>query len=232
MRRTLPRPPLLAVALAVTLAPLTGCLAARGADGSATDTVDAALGTDPSTFDPALGSASDDYTADRLLYDTLTRRDSEGLAAGLATDWEAVSAAEFVFTIRSGATCADGTPITPTVVANSLTRFADPDTGSPGRTLALGRGEATFTPDDAAGTVTAELTEDWADLPIGLSLPQTGVVCPAGLADPEGLAAGSVRGAFSGPYTLARATPAVSYEFALREEYDAWPDLAEPLTGT
>lgn len=232
MRSTRPRPPLVAVVLLVALAPLTGCLSARGADGSATDTVNAALGTDPSTFDPALGSASDDYTADRLLYDTLTRRDNEGLAAGLATDWEAVSAAEFVFTIRPGATCSDGTPVSPTVVADSLTRFADPDTGSPGRTLALGRGEATFTPDDEAGTVTVELTENWADLPIGLSLPQTGIVCPAGLADPEGLAAGTVEGAFSGPYTLARATPAVSYEFALREEYDAWPDFAEPLTGT
>src|SRR5437868_8814547 len=36
------------------------------------------------------------------------------------------------------------------------------------------------------------------------SLPQAGIVCPAGLADLPGLAAGSVAGAFSGPYTLDR----------------------------
>ncbi|NGO06773.1 ABC transporter substrate-binding protein [Streptomyces sp. HC44] len=232
MRRTRLRPPLLAVALVAVLATSTGCLSARGAGGSATDTVNAGIGSDPSTFDPALGAASDDYFVDRLFYDTLTRRDSDGLTGGLATGWKAVSASEFVFTIRSGATCSDGTPITPTVVADSLTRFADPETASPGRTLAMGGGKATVTADDDADTVTVELTEDWADLPTGLSLPQTGIVCPAGLADPEGLAAGKVKGAFSGPYTLARATPAVRYELTLRQDYDAWPRFSEPLKGT
>lgn len=54
----------------------------------------------------------------------------------------------------------------------------------------------------------------------------------AGLDDPEGLAAGTVEGAFSGPYTLGSAQAAVGYDFALREDYDAWPEFATALTGT
>ena len=47
----------------------------------------------------------------------------------------------------------------------------------------------------------------------------------------DGLAAGTVAGATTGPYTLASAQPAVSYTFALREGYDQWPEFATPLEG-
>lgn len=219
----------LAVPLAAVLT-LTGC-GFLGGSSAALGTVNVALNTDPATLDPALGRSLDDYNMSRLLFDTLTRRDANGLVGGLATSWKPVSAAEFVFNIRSGARCSGGTPITATVVADSLNRFLDPATAAPGRTLAIGSGNATITADDAASTVTIKLSKNWAELPEGLSLPQSGIVCPAGLADPKGLAAGTVKDAFSGPYAVESATPTVNYKLALREEYTAWPAFAKPLAG-
>lgn len=219
-----------AVPLLVVL-PLAAC--SPGTSEPSTTSANLALFTDPTGFDPALARITDDFYVDRMLYDTLLRRDDAGaLAPGLASEWEAISASEYVFTIREGATCADGTPITPTVVANSLERFADPETASAGRTQALGDASAEITPDDDANTVTITLSEDWSYLPTGLTLPYTGIVCPAGLADLEGLTAGTVPDASSGPYTITSATPAVGYELALREDYDAWPEFAVPLEGT
>jgi peptide/nickel transport system substrate-binding protein len=65
----------------------------------------------------------------------------------------------------------------------------------------------------------------------GLTLAQTGIICPAGLADLDGLAKGTVKGAFSGPYTLTKSTHGVSYEMALRGDYKAWPKFAKDLQG-
>ncbi|QTX03835.1 ABC transporter substrate-binding protein [Agromyces archimandritae] len=211
---------------------LTGC-AGGSADGAASvDTINAQLVTDPGGFDPALARAADDYVVSRMLYDTLVRRDADNtLVGGIATDWEAVSASEYVFTIRDDATCAGGTAITPGIVADSLNRLADPELASTARSLAFGPNEAAFTADDDAGTVTAELSGPWSDFLYGMALPHTGIVCPAGLDDPEGLMAGTVEGAFSGPYTLTAAEPAVKYEMTLRDDYDAWPEFAEPLEG-
>jgi peptide/nickel transport system substrate-binding protein len=217
--------------IALTALSLTAC--ASGGAGGASDSINATLGTDPGGFDPALARAADDYVVDRMLFDTLLRKDDGNtLVGGLATEWEAASASDYTFTIRDDASCADGTPITPTVVADSLSRFADPATASTGRTLALGGASAEITPDDAAGTVHVQLSEDWADFLTGMTLPHSGIVCPAGLADPEGLLAGTVPGAFSGPYTLTASQPAVSYEMTLREDYAAWPEFAKPVEGT
>jgi len=227
-----------AAVLAVSAIALTGCApggsGTTGTSGGATtDTIAAALGTDPSGFDPALARAADDYIVSRMLFDTVLRKDEDNtLVGGLATDWEALSASSYSLTIRDDATCSDGSPITATTVADSLTRFADPATASTGRTLAMGSATAVFTADDEAGTVDVELSQDWADFLTGLTLPAAGIVCAPGLADTEGLLAGTVDGAFSGPYTLTSAEPAVSYELTLRDDYDAWPEFATPVEGT
>ncbi|MGC0369192.1 ABC transporter substrate-binding protein [Microbacterium sp. SLBN-111] len=226
---------LLASTLAVVgVLATAGCAAGGEVNGGGSDveTIRTTLLTDPSTFDPALSRATDDYTTARLLYDTLLRRDDGNvLVGGLASSWEAIDASNYVFTLRDDATCSDGSPLTPDAVAASLARFMDPETGSSARSLAIGAGTATVTADDAAGTVKVSLSEPWSDLPVGVSLPQSGIVCAPGLADLDGLAAGTVAGATTGPYTLAAAQPAVSYTFALREGYDQWPAFATPLEG-
>jgi peptide/nickel transport system substrate-binding protein len=151
---------------------MTGCASGGGGAGASTDSISASLGTDPGGFDPALARAADDYYVDRMLFDTLLRKDANNeLAGGLATDWTADSASSYTFTIRDDATCSDGTEITPTVVADSLTRFADPETASTGRTLAMGGATAEFTADDTAGTVSVQLSADWSDFLTGMTLP-------------------------------------------------------------
>lgn len=211
---------------------LTGCT--TGGDGAqaGTDTIRGAWIEDPTTFDPALTQTTDDYRAVRLAYDTLVRRDLDGeFIPGLAESWE-VAADEVTLTIAEGRTCADGTEITPAVVADSLAYLADPATNSLHTSGVFGGGEATVTADEAAGTVTIALGEPHSEVLPGLSIPQAGIICPAGLDDLDGLAAGTVEGAFSGPYVLTESRTGVNYRFALREDYDAWVEYSEPLPGT
>ncbi|GAA1397900.1 ABC transporter substrate-binding protein [Pseudonocardia kongjuensis] len=226
------RPARLAGALALGATLLAGC-AGPAAGPAETGTVRTVLNSDPSGFDPAQAQGQQTFQVAGLLYDTLLRRDDGGqLVGGLATGWSSESAASYTFDIRSGADCADGTPITASVVAGSLARLADPELGSTWKNLVFGPGDVQVTADDAAGRVQVTLSEPFTTLPQGLAIAQAGIVCPAGIADPEGLDAGTVPGAYSGPYVLAQAQQGLSYAFDLRPGYDAWPEFAEPLRGT
>lgn len=212
---------------------LTGCTTGGdGGDGTGTDTIRGAWIEDPTTFDPALTQTTDDYRAVRLAYDTVVRRDLDGeFVPGLAESWEQ-SADNVTLNIGEGHTCADGAEITPTVVAESLEYLADPDTNSLHTSGVFGDGEVAFTADDDAGTVSIDLSEPHSEVLPGLATPQAGIICPAGMADLEGLAAGTVEGAFSGPYVLSESSAGVSYHFDLRDDYDSWVEYSEPLEGT
>jgi len=197
-----------------------------------TDTVRSSFMADPNSFAPFDASGMDAPVSSRLLYDTLIRRDAgQTFAPGLATKWE-VTPTSGTFTIRKDATCSDGTPITPAVVAGSLSHFSSADSFSPWRPVAFGTGTTTVTSDDAAGTVTLNLSKPWSDMLNGLTLPVAGIVCPAGLKDLDGLKAGTVAGAFSGAYTLTTKEHGVKYEYTLRDDYKAWPQFAKKLEGT
>jgi len=219
----------LALTSAVGLA-VTACAGAAPTSETAagsTDTINTELWYAPSVFDPAIISSDSDGDAARLGFDTLIRPgETEGFIGGLATEWEAASATDYVFTIRDDATCADGTVITPTIVADSLDYFATVDNAAAqaARSSVFGPETPTITADDAAGTVTVALAAPYADVLQGLSQSNTGIICPAGLADLEGLAAGTVDGAWSGPYTLESSTAGVGATYTLRDDYDAWPD--------
>ncbi|WP_457817437.1 hypothetical protein, partial [Staphylococcus aureus] len=65
-----------------------------------------------------------------------------------------------------------------------------------------------------------------------MSVASSGIICPAGLADPAGLAAGTAKGSESGPYVLTSAEPGVKYDFALRDDYAAWPKWSTAVAGT
>ncbi|QSB23851.1 ABC transporter substrate-binding protein [Curtobacterium sp. 24E2] len=220
-----------ALATAVGLS-LSACTASGSADGgdssSSTDTINAELWYAPATFDPAKASASSDVEVARLGFDTLLRQgegDDGGYIGGLATKWDAESASKYEFTIRDGATCSDGTEITPTVVEKSFEYLVglDDSGAQTWKNQAFGSGDPEFTADDAAGTLTISLSEPYSQLLGGLTRPGTGIICPAGLADTKGLAAGTVDGAWSGPYTLAKSSAGKSVSYALRSDYDAWP---------
>ncbi|MCB5292988.1 ABC transporter substrate-binding protein [Arthrobacter sp. SO3] len=229
--------PLAAAAVAIAIA-ATGCTTGTAATGSgaagqaSTDTIRTVINADPTSFAPVEVRNADDYGVNRLLFSTLVRRDENNkIVPDLATKWD-ITPTQGTFTIRSGGTCADGTPITAGVVAESLKVFASPDSKSSFRPLVLGGGPATVTADDAAGTVTVKLAQPWTDLLQGLSLHATGIVCPAGLKDPKALTAGDVPGAFSGPYTLTKKQHGVGYTFTLRDDFKAWPEYQTEIPGT
>jgi ABC-type transport system substrate-binding protein len=215
-----------ALAAVVSLA-LSACAgSAPEAASGTTDTINAELWYATTTFDPAKSSASSDVTVARLGFDTLLRQgETEGYVGGLATEWSSTSASDYSFTIRDDATCADGTEITPTVVANSFEYLVGlEDSGAQTwKNQAFGTGTPTFTADDAAGTLAITLSEPYSQLLGGVTRAGAGIICPAGLADPEGLAAGTVDGAWSGPYVLSDVAAGVSVSYALRDDYDAWP---------
>jgi len=229
----------LAAAAAVIAVAATGCTTGGGTGPGAaaagqisTDTIRTVLSADPTSFAPVEVRNADDYAANRLLFSTLVRRDENNkIVSDLASKWD-ITPTQGTFTIRGGATCSDGTPITAGVVAESLKVFAAPDSKSSFRPLVLGDGPATVTADDAAGTVTVKLALPWTDLLQGMSLHATGIVCPAGLKDPKALTTGDVAGAFSGPYTLSKKQHGVAYTFALRDDYKTWPAYETKIEGT
>ncbi len=204
----------------------TGGAAGGGADG-ATSTIRTAINAAPTTFTPWMVQNRDDYTLGRMLFHTLVRRGTDNtVVPALATSWETTPTTARL-TLRDDATCADGTPITAGVVKNSLDAMATAEV-SVFREIVFGPGTPTISADDQANTVTIELAQPWLDLLQGLSLEATGIVCPAGLADQEGLRTGSVEGAFSGPYVLGDNSHGVSYTLTLRDDFTAWPEYSDP----
>ena len=218
---------------------LTGCTtsgsasagSAQGAASASTDTVRTTIDL-PATLDPAKGLSLPDFLAARMSYDTLVRKDDGGtLAGGLAESWETTPKGA-VFTLRQGATCSDGTPITPAIVKASLEYLAAPETGSAAAPQVFGvAAPPEITANDAEGTVAIELAEPWPDMVPGLSMAAAGIICPAGLEDTKALAAGTAEGSESGPYTLSDKEHGVRYTYTLRDGYDAWPRYAAPLPG-
>lgn len=230
MRKRIVRPAI-GVALGAALA-LTAC--GTGSGGSSgeseftpTDTIRATIDI-PATFDPMVGLSLPDFVLARMSFDTLVRKDDSGLVPGLAASWEATPNSA-TFTLREGATCSDGTPITPTVVKDSLDAFAV--SGGSYVLETFGGQTPSVTADDAAGTVTIDLETPWAYLPQAMSSAPTGIVCPAGLADLEALAAGPVPGAESGPYIQTASEAGVRYTYELREDYDFWPEWTTDIDG-
>jgi peptide/nickel transport system substrate-binding protein len=215
----------LAACAAVGISACTTGGAGGGADG--TITITTAINAAPTTFTPWMVQNRDDYTLSRMLFNTLVRRGTDNsIVPALATSWETTPTTAQL-TLRDDATCADGTPITAEVVKNSLDAMATAEV-SVFREIVFGPGRPTISADDQANTVTIELAQPWLDLLQGLSLEATGIVCPAGIADQEGLRTGSVEGAFSGPYVLSNNSPGVSYTLTLREGFTAWPDYSDP----
>src|SRR4029077_8730130 len=121
----------------------------------------------------------------------------------LADSWE-VTPTSITFKLRKDATCSDGTPVTPTVVRNSFQRMID--VKSPYRATLWGPGPYSVAADDAAGTFTFTVGTPFSTLVWGFSdtFPgvTTGIVCPAGLADPTQL---KTKMFGAGAYTVAEA---------------------------
>lgn len=207
----------------------TGCSGGTAGPAANTDTIRTTIDV-PASFDPTMTQSLPDYILARTSYDTLIRRDASGLVPGLATSWTSTPTSA-TFTLRKGATCSDGTPITATVVKNSL-EYMDRKGAAPvvANTI-FGIGTPTITADDAAGKLSIKLSQPWPDMVSGLGVATSGIICPAGLKDPKALAAGTAKGSESGPYVLDSFEPGVSYTYKLRSDYDAWPEWTTEISG-
>ncbi|WP_055480223.1 ABC transporter substrate-binding protein [Sphaerimonospora mesophila] len=174
-----------------------------------------AITGDPGALDPATAVQGSTNLLLSYTYDTLTYIGRDGdLVPGLAESWQ-VEPSSVTFTLRKNVTCADGSPLGPAEVANSINHVADPETKSPllGVLIPAGvKAEA----DDAAGTVT--LSTPKASPFLLHSTVAIFIVCRKGLADPAMLAK-STSG--SGPYELIESVPNDHYTLKVRDGY-AW----------
>jgi peptide/nickel transport system substrate-binding protein len=142
-------------------------------------------------------------------YDTLVSIDEQGHISGqLAERWD-VTPKKVTFTLRPGITCADGTKLTATNVADNFEWIKDPKHKSTDYQVKA---------DDAARTVTVTLKQ-----PYGFLLEGAGtlwVVCPKGLADPKSLAHATDG---TGPYELTDYVADDHLTFDVRKDYKWGP---------
>ena len=190
---------------------------APAAGGTATVVV----GADPGRLDPHLSVFVTTNAVNSFAYETLVYLGQDGeITPGLAESWEE-SPTSVTYTLKDGVTCADGTPLTATTVADNFSFVADPANQSPLLGLYVPPG-VTAEADDAARTVT--LT---SETPVPFMLQNTGaalfIVCDAGLADRSTLASGTNG---TGPFVLEEAVPDDHYTFSAREDYTWGPDGA------
>jgi peptide/nickel transport system substrate-binding protein len=225
-----------AVGLCVTAALLAGCgsgdssQSKAGGDGDESKFVDGgtftmALSSDPGNLDPQMAAGSALFTLSQLAYDSLVsvNAQSGAIEPQLATDWT-VDGTRVALTLADGVTCADGSDLTATDVADNIAFVGDPKNQSPflGTFLPVG---ATAKADDAAGTVTLKLASPAPFVLNGLaSLP---IVCPSGIDDRKSLAQGT---AGTGPYELTDAAPGEQYTYQIRDGYTWGPNGATTAT--
>ena len=132
------------------------------------------------------------------MYDRLITQTPDGkYHPYLATSWEVLPSG-FRFTLRTDAKCADGTPVTSEIVANSFKRFFANSYYS----SEFGPGPHTVTADDATH-LTIQLAQPNSAVIYNFARPPTSVVCPAGM-DPNVDLNTTSHG--SGPFTLTQAT--------------------------
>jgi peptide/nickel transport system substrate-binding protein len=160
-----------------------------------------------------------------LSYDRLVYLSPDGkLEPYLASSWK-TTPDSVTFTIRKGPTCADGSPVTATVVANSLKYELAKSTAGPYLQYVTGPGAVkSITADTGANTVTVTLTKPYNALLTSFSVPfATPIICPAGVGHPKSLSAAPDG---SGPYVLdkARSQRGSQYVFTLRKNYNWGPN--------
>ena len=163
---------------------LTACDSGSGATVSSTgkpvdgQTFTMAVSADPGNLDPHFTSLSVTLQVDNFLYDSLVNLDPEGkMVAGLAEKWEGTTT-KATYTLRKGVTCADGTPLTATTVAENISFVGDPANKSTRIGVFVPAG-AKATADDAAGTVT--VTAPTPDAFLARNVGGLHIVCDKGM---------------------------------------------------
>jgi peptide/nickel transport system substrate-binding protein len=157
------------------------------------------------------------YQVVSSLYDRMVAVDAKGnLIPYLARSWK-TTPTSVAFTLRTDATCSDGTPVTPTVVAGSFNQsFQNSNTKR-----LVGSQTATATSDEANHTVTVTVPNPFSELVYGFVDPYLSVVCPAGLAPNADL---KDRAYGSGPFTLESAVHGDAATLKVRPDWKWGPN--------
>ncbi|WP_214409233.1 ABC transporter substrate-binding protein [Sphaerisporangium fuscum] len=216
----------MAAAVAALGLAATGCGdgSSAGAQSGGGGTVTIAISADPGSLAPLTTLASTALFLNTYAYDTLVHVAQDGsLVSGVAEKWTATTTSA-QFTLKSGVTCEDGSPLAASDVAAEYNYIAAPKNQSPLLGLSVPQ-TATASADDAARTVSVKTTK-----PAPFILEMTSLlplVCKKGLADPKALARASNA---SGPYRLAEAVPGDHYTYVKRSGY-TWGPGGAPATG-
>ncbi len=152
------------------------------------------------------------------LYDTLIALDPDTAEPlpYLAKSW-IQTPTTVTFTLRTDATCADGTPVTATVVKNSLDAFIKL---SPAAATTVGSGPFTTTANDASATVAVTSATPNSEMIFGFGQPGAGIVCPAGLVD---LTQQPRKSFGSGPYVIESVAEGDAFTVKVRPEWKWGP---------
>jgi peptide/nickel transport system substrate-binding protein len=174
-----------------------------------------AVAGDPGNLDPHFTSLTITGQVDRFLYDSLLGFAPDGkVLPALAEKWEATGTTA-KFTLRKGVTCADGSPLTASTVAENISFVGDVKNGST-RVGTFVPAGAKATADDATGVVT--VTSPSPDAFLDRNLGGLPIVCEQGMKD-RGKLKQSSDG--TGMYKLSEAVPDDHYTLVRRKEY-AW----------
>ena len=157
-------------------------------------------------------------------YDTLLALTPAGkLVPYLATSYTVESTASggtsYIFKLHTDATCVDGTAVTPQVVKASID--AGLKTAIVYKSAFNGGGPFTTSADQSADTFTFTTTAPYGALLYAFANGQTGIVCPAGLANPSIM---DTQFAGSGPYTVASASHTNGVVLKLRPDWKWGPE--------
>lgn len=182
------------------------------------------LGSDPGNLDPQSSVAGVTTLLAQFAYDTPVALDKDKkVVPQVVTKWEAGDKS-YVLTVKDGITCSDGSDLTADTVAANINYVGNPENEVPLAGVAVPSG-TTATADEAAATVTVALPSAAPFFLQGLAL--LPLVCDAGLADRDSLAAASNG---SGPFVIEAVVPGDQITYAVREGYTWGPDGAGTAT--
>lgn len=207
------------VAVLIVLAASSAASAARDSD-SATRTLTIRLSSSPPNIDPAIfGQEDNPLMMNRFAYDSLVFNKDGVIKPYLARRWKQQSASQLKFWMRPGVTCADGSKLRASDVANTIAYFVKPSTGSRALTFVFGQSTVNVHASDALGTVTIHYPRPNPDALFEIArLP---IICRAGTQNPDAL---KTRTFGSGPFVLTEAVPADHYTYVKRKGYTWGPN--------
>lgn len=203
---------------------LIASLSGAACTGPAADSTRVAriLSGTPSTLDPAATGDAGSAAVTAQMFESLTTFDAAGQTRpALAESWQIEDGGKrIVFQLRPGLEFSDGSPLDASDVVRSWLRVIDPDAPSPLISLALAvDGAAEFASgqnsdpgsvglhaDDAARTVTVDLTRPAAEFVDVVAGPTFGIV-PPGVGDRAAALQAGPAFVASGGYVLTDATP-------------------------